>query len=45
LKLIHALRAKALGSIPLSDALATAPFLRWERPAGLEAARDELAAR
>jgi hypothetical protein len=45
LKLIHALRAKALSSIPLSDALAIAPFLRWERPAGLEAARDELAAR
>jgi hypothetical protein len=44
LKLIHALRAKALRSIPLSDALATAPFLRWERSAGLEAARDELAA-
>jgi hypothetical protein len=44
LKLIHALRAKSLRSIPLRDALAAAPFLRWERPAGLEAARDELAA-
>jgi hypothetical protein len=44
LKLIHALRANALGSIPLSDALATAPFLRWERSSGLEAARDALAA-
>jgi hypothetical protein len=44
LKLIHALRAEALPSIPLNDALATAPFLRWDRAAGLEAARDELAA-
>ncbi len=42
LKLIHALRAAALPSIPLTDALAAAPFLRWERSAGLEAAREAL---
>ena len=44
LKLIHALRARSLGSIPLSDALTAAPFLRWERSGDLEAVRDELAA-
>lgn len=45
LKLVHALRAGALPSPPLAEALAAAPFLAWARSDGLEAARAQLADR
>ena len=43
LKLIHALRAGGLASIPLREALSKAPFVSATNGAGLEALREQLA--